>query len=260
MTDQFSVQTDGVRNYAQTHSDVNSGLVGLPALDGTGVNNSHGAIAASVSTALGSALTGRGGAMGATSTSASTISDLLQQAARAYAGGDEEGGRRLRAAADALDGRQPGAAGAGAAGAAGAGGADAMGQMGQIMGQVGQQVGQLAQSVTAPLQGLAQGLQQVPQQIMQGVQQAVQAAGGAGAASGAAGGAGVKLPSGDELKDAEKAVSENAEKTGAEPTERRETGERSDDTEARGGQDGFGRAPVEAPAPAQPAPTRPQVD
>lgn len=261
MTDQFSVQTDGVRNYAQTHSDVNSGLVGLPALDGTGVNNSHGAIAASVSTALGSALSGRGGAMGATSTSASTISDLLQQAARAYAGGDEEGGRRLRAAADALDGRQPGAGGAaaGAAGAAGAGGADAMGQMGQIMGQVGQQVGQLAQSVTAPLQGLAQGLQQVPQQIMQGVQQAVQAAGGAGA-SGAAGGAGVKLPSGDELKDAEKAVSEKAEKAGAEPAERREAGERTDDTEARGGQDGSGRAPVEAPAPAQPAPTRPQVD
>ncbi|MFI2840639.1 type VII secretion target [Mycolicibacterium sp. PDY-3] len=121
MTDQFSVQTDGVRNYAQTHSDVNSGLVGLPALDGTGVNNSHGAIAASVSTALGSALSGRGGAMGATSTSASTISDLLQQAARAYAGGDEEGGRRLRAAAGALDGRQPGAGGA-AAGAAGGGG------------------------------------------------------------------------------------------------------------------------------------------
>ncbi|CDQ45814.1 hypothetical protein BN1047_03714 [Mycolicibacterium neoaurum] len=188
MTDQFSVQTDGVRNYAQTHSDVNSGLVGLPALDGTGVNNSHGAIAASVSTALGSALSGRGGAMGATSTSASTISDLLQQAARAYAGGDEEGGRRLRAAADALDGRPPGAGGAvaGAAGAAGAGGADAMGQMGQIMGQVGQQVGQLAQSVTAPLQGLAQGLQQVPQQIMQGVQQAVQAA--AVAADASAGG------------------------------------------------------------------------
>lgn len=256
MTDQFSVQTDGVRNYAQTHSDVNSGLVGLPALDGTAVNNSHGAIAASVSTALGSALAGRGGAMGATSTSASTISDLLQQAARAYAGGDEEGGRRLRAAADALDGGQPGAGRAGAAGAAGAGGADAMGQMGQIMGQVGQQVGQLAQSVTAPLQGLAQGLQQVPQQIMQGVQQAVQAAGG----SGAAGGAGVKLPSVDELKDAEKAVSEKAEKAGDEPAERREAGERTDDTEARGGQDGSGRAPVEAPAPAQPAPTRPQVD
>ncbi len=256
MTDQFSVQTDGVRNYAQTHADVNSGLVGLPAVDGAGVNTSHGVIAASVGTALGSALSGRGGAMGATSTSASTISDLLQQAARAYAGGDEEGGRRLRAAADALDGRQPGAAGTGAAGAAGAGGADAMGQMGQIMGQVGQQVGQLAQSVTAPLQGLAQGLQQVPQQIMQGVQQAVQAAGGAGAS----GGAGVKLPSVDELKDAEKSVSEKAEKAEAERAERRATGERTDDTEALGGQDGSGRAPVEAPAPAQPAPTRPQVD
>ncbi|MGN7781520.1 type VII secretion target [Mycolicibacterium sp. 22603] len=259
MTDQFSVQTDGVRNYAQTHADVNSGLVGLPAVDGAGVNTSHGVIAASVGTALGSALSGRGGAMGATSTSASTISDLLQQAARAYAGGDEEGGRRLRAAADALDGRQPGAAGAGAAGAAGTGGADAIGQMGQIMGQVGQQVGQLAQSVTAPLQGLAQGLQQVPQQIMQGVQQAVQAAGGAGA-SGAVGGTGIKLPGGDDMRDAEQAGAEKADEVEAERAERRAAGEHTDNTEALGGQDGSGRAPVEAPAPAQPAPTRPQED
>lgn len=258
MTDPLFVQTDGVRNFSQIHSDVRSGLAGLTAPEGSGVNTSHGTIAASVSSALGSVLDGRGATMGVTSTSAATISELLQKAAAAYAGGDAEGGRRLKAAADALDGTGQtgsGAAGApGAAGSSGAAGSDPMGQMGQIMGQVGQQVGQLAQSITAPLQGLAQGLQQVPQQIMQGVQQAAQAAGASGVGVG-------KLPGVETSADDE--IGERAERPEREekddPREKREAGPTAD-TEAQAGQSSAGRAPVEAPAPAQPAPTRPQVD
>jgi hypothetical protein len=115
--------------------------------------------------------------MRTTSTSGSTISELLQKAAQMYEQGDQKGAATLRAAAEALEGSQgagaPGSPGAGTAGepGAGGGGADVMGQM---VSQVGQQVGQMAQSVAQPLQGLAQGLQQVPQQVMQGVQQAVQ--------------------------------------------------------------------------------------
>jgi len=163
MTDPLFVQTDGVRNYSELHSQVVSGLSGLTGAEGTGVQNSHGAIASAVSGALSNVLGGRGSTLGVTSTSASTIADLLQKAASAYAAGDEEGASRLQAAADALEGKgEPGGSG-GAPGTTGAGspaaaGGDMMGQMGQIMGQVGQQVGQLAQSVTAPLQGLAQGL------------------------------------------------------------------------------------------------------
>ncbi|MGW0159045.1 type VII secretion target [Mycobacterium sp. NPDC003323] len=251
MSDPLHVQTDGVLNYSQIHADVRSGLSGLAAPEGSGVQNSHGAIASSVSTALGSVLSGRGNTMGVTSTSAATIADLLQQAARAYAGGDEEGGRRLKAAADAMDGDgragAPGGAPA-ASGTTGAGG-DMAGQMGQIMGQVGQQVGQLASSITAPLQGLAQGLQQVPQQIMQGVQQAAQQAAQAAQAG--------KIP-GVELSDGARDVRAELDDS----DDKRETAEQpapEEKTEAEAGQDGSGRAPVEAPA-TRPAPTRPQVD
>ncbi|MGK2903998.1 MAG: type VII secretion target, partial [Mycobacterium sp.] len=184
MTDPLFVQTDGLLNYSQLHSEVVSGLSGLTSAEGNGVAQSHGAIAAAVSDALDNVLGGRGSTLGATSTSASTIADLLQKAAQAYAAGDEEGASRLKAAAAALEGNgAPGGSGGGAPGppagggpASGAPGGDMTGQMGQIMGQVGQQFGQLAQSIAAPLQGLAQGLQQVPQQIMQGIQQAGQQA------------------------------------------------------------------------------------
>ena len=182
MTDPLFVQTDGVQNHSARHSQVVSGLAGLTGAEGTGVQNSHGAIASSVSGALTDVLDGRGSTLGVTSTSAATIADLLQKAARAYAAGDEDGGSRLHAAAAALEGRGgPGGGTPGTAGAAGSsvpaagGGADMAGQMGQIMGQVGQQVAQLVQSVTAPLAGLAQGLQQVPQQLVQGISQAAQA-------------------------------------------------------------------------------------
>ncbi|KAA0113679.1 ESX-1 secretion-associated protein [Mycolicibacterium sp. P9-22] len=252
MTDPLFVQTDGVRNYSELHSQVGSGLSGLTSAEGTGVQHSHGAIASAVSGALNDVLGGRGSTLGATSTTASTIADLLQKAAGAYAAGDEEGASRLKAAAEALEGKggqggggTPATSGAGASGGpAASGGADMMGQMGQIMGQVGQQVGQLAQSVIAPLQGLAQGLQQVPQQIMQGVQQAAQSAQAA------------------ELDADEKPEGERDTKSEREDeADKRAKAEPAPASEAQAGQSSApGRAPVEAPQPVRPAPTRPQVD
>lgn len=253
MTDPLFVQTDGVRNYSELHSQVVSGLSGLTGAEGTGVQNSHGAIASAVSGALSKVLGGRGSTLGVTSTSASTIADLLQKAAGAYAAGDEEGASRLKAAADALEGKgEPGGSGGApgtpGAGSPAAGGADTMGQMGQIMGQVGQQVGQLAQSVTAPLQGLAQGLQQGAQQVMQGVAQAAQQAAQAAQAA--------------KLKEGEKPEGERDDKAEREDrSDKREKSEPAPVHEAQAGPSSpTGRAPVEAPQPARPAPTRPQID
>jgi uncharacterized phage infection (PIP) family protein YhgE len=257
MTDPLFVQTDGVRNYSKLHSQVVSGLSGLTGAEGTGVQHSHGAIASSVSGALADVLGGRGSTLGVTSTTASTIADLLQKAAGAYAVGDEEGASRLMAAAEALEGKggpvdsggAPGTPGAGgSSGPSATGGADTRGQMGQILGQVGQQVGQLAQSVTAPLQGLAQGLQQMPQQIMQGVQQAAQQAAQAAQA--------VELDKDEKPEDERDAKSERDD-----DADKREKAEPAPAPEAQAGQSSPpDRAPVEAPQPARPAPTRPQVD
>ncbi len=105
MTDPLFVQTDGVRKYSELHSQVVSGLSGLTGAEGTGVQHSHGAIASAVSGALNDVLGGRGSTLGVTSTTASTIADLLQKAAGAYAAGDEEGASRLKAAAEALEGK-----------------------------------------------------------------------------------------------------------------------------------------------------------
>src|ERR1700742_322315 len=165
MTDPLYVQPDGVRSYAQIHGEVVGALCQL----------------------LGS----RHGALQATSTSAQTISELLQKAAQMYEHGDQKGAATLRAAAEAM--QDANAAGsAGAAGAAGAGSAGAGGgaeMVGQMVSQVGQQVGEVAQSIAQPLQGMAQGLQQIPQQVGQGAQQLAQQV------SQAAGSTGDKAPS-----------------------------------------------------------------
>jgi hypothetical protein len=248
-TDPFDVQTDGVLHFSQAHSDVAAGLSGLGDADGNGVETSHGPIASAVSTALAGVLNGRQDSFGATSATASTISDLLQKAAQAYARGDEEGAERFKAAADVLEGKEsPGrGGGSAAAGPAGAGsggaGADMMGQMGQVLGQVGQQVGQMAQSIAQPLQGLAQGLQQIPQQIMQGVQQASQAASGVGG-----------LPEDKDEKDARRLADK--------PKDDRENDRDESEPHAEAGSSTPSeRAPVEAPAPKQrPVATHPQAD
>jgi len=185
MTDPLYVQPDGVRSYAQIHDGVVgalSQLLGTAAPEALGVESTHGPIASAVSGALSQVLDRRHGTLQATSTSAQTISELLQKAAQMYEHGDQKGAATLRAAAEAIqDANASGAAGAagstGAAGAAGAGSAGAGGgaeMVGQMVSQVGQQLGQTAQSIAQPLQGMAQGLQQIPQQVMQGAQQLAQ--------------------------------------------------------------------------------------
>lgn len=250
MTDPLHVQTDGVLNYSQLHSDVAAGLSGLAGVDGSGVETSHGLIASAVNTALSGVLAGRQSTLGVTSTAASTISELLQKAAQAYAAGDQQGAERLKAAADVLEGKDApgrggGSGGGGAPASGGGAGGDMVGQMGQMLGQVGQQVGQMAQSIAQPLQGLAQGLQQIPQQIMQGVQQAAQSAQGVGGLPDAKG-------EKDDRRTGEKAEDKDEhEAEHKDPEPRAEAGPTSPAE----------RAPVEAPAPRQrPAPTHPQAD
>lgn len=275
--DQLYVQTDGVRSYAQIHGRVATGLsrtIGGGAPDAAGVQNSHGAIAAAVSSALSTALDVRQGTMQTTATSGVTISDLLQKAAQMYEQGDRAGAEKLRAAAEALDGRHdgPGASGisggsggTGASGLPGAsgisgssGGADAAnsvagasnpagGQMvGQILGQIGQQVGQLAGSLTAPLMGLAQGLQQVPQQAMQAVQ-------------GAAGSARDPETARDET-DEDEYTGEPSDRDSESRPVAVQRAESTADGASPGEATGAGRAP-EAPVAERPrpAPTRPQA-
>ncbi|GAS98369.1 uncharacterized protein RMCC_5334 [Mycolicibacterium canariasense] len=253
MTDPLHVQTDGVLNYSQLHSAVAAGLSGLAGVDGSGVETSHGVIASAVNTALSGVLAGRQNTLGVTSTAASTISELLQKAAQAYAAGDQQGAERLKAAADVLEGkdapgRSAGSAVGGAPASSGGAGGDMAGQMGQVLGQVGQQVGQMAQSITQPLQGLAQGLQQIPQQIMQGVQQAAQSASGIGGQS--------------EVKSAQIEKDDRRAEEKAEDRDKHGTEEKEQEARAEAGPTSPAeRAPVEPSAPRQrPAPTHPQAD
>lgn len=167
------VQTDGLRTFSQTHSEIAAGVSAL--LGGTpnvaGVETSHGQIAYAVQNALTGLLGARQGTLQTTAKSGEKISELLQKAAAAYEKGDERSAAKLRAAIEAAGG--PGAGSSGASGATGATGA-----IGQVLGQLGQ-LGQMGQQGSGAVQGLAQGLQQVPQQVMQGVQQIVEVATGA---------------------------------------------------------------------------------
>ncbi|MGV0607635.1 ESX-1 secretion-associated protein [Mycolicibacterium sp. XJ1904] len=184
---QLFAQTDGLRSSASIHdrvaTDLSHALTGVP--EATGVQTSHGQIAAGVGAALSSALDARLGTVHATAGTGATISELLRKAAQMYEQGDHDGAEKLRAAAEALDDQRDtqasedgpvGGVGGPVSGAAtpanGAAGPPGDQMVGQMLGQVGQQVGQLVGSMTAPLLGLAQGLQQVPQMITQGLQQA----------------------------------------------------------------------------------------
>jgi len=129
MSDPLYVQPDGVRSYSQIHDDVATGLsqlMGAAAPEAAGVQNSHGVIASSVSSALNQVLGGRQGTLQATSSSAQTISELLAKAAQMYEHGDQKGAATLRAAAEAMQGTQgtssAGGSPASSAGASGAGG------------------------------------------------------------------------------------------------------------------------------------------
>ena len=189
--DPLYVQPDGVRSYAQTHDEVAAALsqvMGTAPTEAAGVETTHGPIASAVSGALSQVLGSRHGTLQATSTSAQTISELLQKAAQMYEHGDRKGAATVKAAAEAMQNANTsgGASGTGGAGATGVGpaGAGGAGMVGPMVSRVGQQVGQVAQSVAQPLQRIAQGLQQVPQQAMQGTQQLAQQVSQAGKTQG----------------------------------------------------------------------------
>jgi hypothetical protein len=218
VSDPLYVQPDGVRSYAQIHDDVMAGLsqlMGTAAPEAAGVETSHGPIASPVAAALSGVLGSRQGTLQATGSSAQTISELLQKAAKMYEHGDQKGAATLRAAAEALEGAKGSAAPTGASGAGGGGAT-----MDQIVSQVGQQVDQIAQSIAQPLQGIGQGLQQVPQQIMQGAQQIAQQV------SQAAGSAADKADKGDQAAPGDTAQAGRA--PDQPPTERAKTRPQSD--------------------------------
>jgi Excreted virulence factor EspC, type VII ESX diderm len=98
MSGNLFVQTDGLRNFSQTHADIAAGLSQLTGVAATGVETSHGPIAAAVSAALGDVLGARDGTIQTIANSGSTISDLLQKAAQMYQQGDEKGAATLKAA------------------------------------------------------------------------------------------------------------------------------------------------------------------
>lgn len=185
MTEPLFVRTEGLRDFARTHTQVAGALAALPVGDSGAVHATHGPIASAVSAALADALGVRRGTLETTSRSGNKLSDLLLRAAQAYENGDQRGAEALQAAANAMDDPggavavtpTPAAATSPAAPAAGAGGAEIGGQ---LAGQIGQQVAQLgqlaAQAMLAPLQALAQPLQQLPQQLAQGLQQVGQPA------------------------------------------------------------------------------------
>ena len=191
MSGPMIVQTDGLRQFSQTHADIASRVSQLVSgsPSATGVETTHGPIAMAVQSALSDVLGSRTGTLQNTATSGTTISGLLAKAAQMYDDGDRDGAATIRAAVQALADRSQGdpafgAAGANAGGAAGSAagagaGAGAAGQaagaLSQMMGQVGQ-LGQMGQQAS----GAMAGMQQVPQQVMQGVQQIVEAASGAG--------------------------------------------------------------------------------
>jgi Excreted virulence factor EspC, type VII ESX diderm len=122
MTDPLYVQPDGVRCYAQIHDEVVAALsqvMGTAASEAVGVETTHGPIASAVSGALSQVLGSRHTSLQATSTSAQTISELLQKAAQMYEHGDQKGAGSLRDAAEATQNANAAGGASGAAGAAG---------------------------------------------------------------------------------------------------------------------------------------------
>jgi hypothetical protein len=89
------------------HDDVAARLsevIGAAAPEAVGVETTHGPIASAVSAALSQVLGIRHNTLQATSTSAQTISELLQKAARLYEQGDLQSAEKLKAAAETMEG------------------------------------------------------------------------------------------------------------------------------------------------------------
>ncbi|MCW2593324.1 MAG: hypothetical protein JWQ86_5751 [Mycobacterium sp.] len=179
MTGEFHLDSSGLSPLSDIHSQVADGLSQLAGAGGpqaADVARSFGNIAFNLNTALDGTTQNRMSTIQTTKGASGTIAELLKKAHQMYLQGDEQGGDKLTAAAEALQASEGGGAGsaggppgrgATGAGAAGGGGAEMASQMAS---QVGQQVGQMAQGLAQSVQGLAQGLTQLPQQIMQGIQ------------------------------------------------------------------------------------------
>lgn len=92
------VQTEGLRQFSQTHAKVAAGVTqlagGTPTV--TGVGASHGQIAFAVQKALGGLLHARQGTLQTTAKSGDKIAELLRKAAAAYEKGDERSAGKLK--------------------------------------------------------------------------------------------------------------------------------------------------------------------
>lgn len=100
--DDLFLQTDGLRSFAQSHTDVVSGLTGLlnSAPGASGVQITHGAIASAVHTALSSALGARRGSMQNVVNVGRNLAESLQAAAHSYEQVDQRSGQKAQAAAE----------------------------------------------------------------------------------------------------------------------------------------------------------------
>jgi len=179
MTGEFHLDSSGLSPLSDIHAQVADGLsqlAGAGSPQAADVARSFGNIAFAANTALDGTTQSRMSTIQTTKGASDTIAELLKKAHQMYLQGDQQGGDKLTAAAEALQASEGGGAGsaggptgtgATGAGAAGGGGAEMASQMAS---QVGQQVGQMAQGLAQSVQGLTQGLTQLPQQIMQGIQ------------------------------------------------------------------------------------------
>jgi Excreted virulence factor EspC, type VII ESX diderm len=279
---QFHLDGSGLGPLSDIHSQVAQGLgqlVGGGGPQTSDVARSFGNIAAGLNSALDGASQNRLSAIQTTKGSADTIKELLDKAHQMYMQGDQQGGDKLTAAAEAMEGASGagsagGSTGAGASGSgAGASGAGSAGGSGaemasQMASQVGQQVGQIAQGLAQSVQGLTQGLTQLPQQIMQGIQGAGgSATKGAESAGGTAHDAAksAEEKAGDDKDETDEKDGKNEDgKTDDKRAEERREHQANPQAHVDGAQAGprtdGGRAPV-PPAPTerpQPAQTRPQ--
>ena len=272
MGGEFTLDESGLAPLAELHSQVASGLAQLTGAGGpqtADVARSLGTIAFAVNTALDGVTQSRSSTLQTTRGASDTIAELLSTAEKLYAQGDQEGAAKLRAAAETLEGSgATGGAGAGGTGAGPAGGAAGPGtpggggseMAGQLASQIGQQVGQIAQGVAQSVQGLAQGLTQLPQQLMQGMQgmSGSDAKHSDGKHSDAEESTKAEEEKSDDREDRRRDEAEAADKRAEGERERHGPPVRSEGAQPGRSTDG-GVAPVTpAPAPPQPAQTRPQ--
>ncbi|WP_343575679.1 type VII secretion target [Mycobacterium sp.] len=194
--DNLYTESEGLRSFAQTHSDVAAEMSRVidPASYTVSVALSHGAIASGMHNALNGAIDARSGARTSLSEAGRALADSLRQAAHAYDGVDDGAASQLRSAADAVDGTaapaRGGTSGPGGssmtdlAGAFTGAGKDAAGTLGGVIGPMTSGLGSGASSLGS---GFSSAAGAAANSIAQAVGQAAKAgAVPAGAVSAAA--------------------------------------------------------------------------